>query len=191
MNLLFVGVLLFFGVHSIRIVAPGWREQMRVQWGENAWKGAYSLVSLLGFGLIVVGYSQARLLPELIYSPPGWTRHLAVTLLLPVFPLLVAAKLPGHIRALLRHPMLLATICWSAAHLLTTTTRADLLLFGSFLGWALADLASETQRPGAAPLAGKAALRNDLIAIVVGLGLYVAMAFWLHLKLIGIAPFGA
>jgi uncharacterized membrane protein len=139
---------------------------------------------------LVVGYGQARTLPQLVYIPPGWTRHLALTLLLPVFPLLFSAYLPGRIKAWVRHPMLLATILWASAHLLTITTRADLLLFGSFLGWALADLVSALARAPATPALGVARPYNDLLAVVGGLGLYLLIAFWLHLKLIGLAPLG-
>jgi uncharacterized membrane protein len=190
MNLLFVGLLIFLGVHSIAIVAPAWRERMVAKLGANGWKGLYALLSILGFALILIGYGAARTAPELVYSPPGWTRHLAVTLLLPVFPLLLATYFPGAIKRAVGHPMLIATVLWAGAHLLTTTTRADLLLFGSFLGWALADWASARTRPQR-PLPGAPASRwNDVIALIGGLGLYLGMAFWAHLRLIGIAPFG-
>lgn len=190
MNLLMLGLVLFFGVHSVRIVAPGWRLAMIARIGENGWKGTYSLLALAGLVLIVIGYGQTRLAPELLYSPPGWMRHLTLTLLLPVFPLLVAYQLPGRIRRLAGgHPMLVATILWSAAHLTTTTTRADLLLFGTFLGWALADLASALRRPAGAGRSRERPI-NDVIAIVVGLGLYALFALWAHRWLIGIAPLG-
>lgn len=190
MTLLFAGILIFLGVHSIAIVAPAWRERSVQRLGANGWKALYSLLSIAGFVLIVIGYGAARTLPELVYSPPGWTRHLMLTLLLPVFPLLLSTYFPGAIKRAVGHPMLIATVLWASAHLLTTTTRADLLLFGSFLGWALADWVSargrpQRQLPGAPP-----SRFNDGIAVVGGLGLYLGMAFWAHLKLIGIAPFG-
>lgn len=189
MTLLMLGLLLFFGIHSVRIVAPGWRLAMIGRVGEQPWKGVYSLVALAGLALMVIGYGQARLMPELLYSPPGWMRHLTLTLLLPVFPLLLAAHLPGRIRRLAGgHPMLVATILWSAAHLTTTTTRADLLLFGTFLGWALADLASAVRRPGAS--GGRERPFNDGIVIVVGLALYALFVLWAHRWLIGLSPLG-
>lgn len=190
MTLLFVGILLFLGVHSIAITSPGWRQTMIGRLGENGWKGLYALLSIAGFALIVIGYGQARLTPELIYSPPSWTRHLAALLLLPVFPLLLATYFPGAIKRALGHPMLIATVLWAGAHLLGTTTRADLLLFGSFLGWALADWASARARP-ARTLPGAPPSRwNDAIAVVAGIGIYLLMVLWAHRWLIGIAPFG-
>lgn len=190
MTLLFAGLLIFLGVHSIAIVAPAWRDGMVVRLGANGWKAAYSLLSIAGFALILIGYGAARQTPELIYSPPGWTRHLAALILLPVFPLLLSTYFPGAIKRAVGHPMLIATALWAGAHLLGTTTRADLLLFGSFLGWALADWASARHRsqrnlPGAPP-----SRFNDAIAVVLGIGLYLGMALWAHVRLIGIAPFG-
>lgn len=190
MNLLFAGILLFLGVHSVAIVAPEWRSRMMRRLGDNGWKAIYSLLSIAGFALIVVGYGAARQAPELIYSPPGWTRHLAALLLLPVFPLLLATYFPGAIKRAVGHPMLIATVLWASAHLLTTTTRADLLLFGSFLGWALADWASARKRPQRKLPGAPASRWNDAIAVVLGVGLYLGMALWAHVRLIGIAPFG-
>jgi uncharacterized membrane protein len=190
MTLLFAGLLIFLGVHSIAIVAPAWREHMAARLGANGWKALYSLLSIAGFALIVIGYGAARQAPELLYSPPGWTRHLAALLLLPVFPLLLATYFPGGIKRAVGHPMLIATVYWATAHLLTTTTRADLLLFGSFLGWALADLVSARSRPQRKPPGAPAWRFNDVIAVVGGIGLYLGMAMWAHLRLIGIAPFG-
>ncbi|MCB1610506.1 MAG: NnrU family protein [Lysobacterales bacterium] len=190
MNLLFVGLLIFLGVHSISIVAPGWRERMLRRLGEKGWKGLYSLISIAGFALILIGYSAARQSPQLVYSPPLWTRHLAALLLLPVFPLLIATYFPGRIRRAVGHPMLIATVLWAGAHLLGTTTRADLLLFGSFLGWALADWASARTRPARALPGAPPSAWNDAIAVVLGIGVYLLMALWAHRWLIGIAPFG-
>jgi len=189
-NLLFVGVLIFIGVHSVAIVAPDWRQRMISKMGANGWKAIYSLLSVAGLAMIVIGYGAARQAPELLYSPPGWTRHLAALLLLPVFPLLLATYFPGAIKRSLGHPMLIATVLWAGAHLLTNTTRADLLLFGSFLGLAAADWVSARKRPQRT-LPGAPAWRfNDAIAVLGGIGLYLGMAMWAHLRLIGIAPFG-
>ena len=190
MTLLFAGLLIFLGVHSIAIVAPAWRERMAARLGANGWKALYSLLSIAGFALILIGYGAARQAPELVYSPPGWTRHLAALLLLPVFPLLLSTYFPGGIKRVVGHPMLIATVLWAGAHLLGTTTRADLLLFGSFLGWALAGWVSARTRPPR-KLPGAPAWRfNDAIAVVLGIGLYLGMALWAHVRLIGIAPFG-
>ncbi len=190
MTLLFAGILIFLGVHSVSIVAPAWRQRMIARLGESGWKGAYSLLSIAGFAMIVIGYGAARQAPELLYSPPGWTRHLAALLLLPVFPLLLSTYFPGAIKRAVGHPMLIATMLWAGAHLLGTTTRADLLLFGSFLGWALADWVSARGRPQRKHPGAPVWRFNDVIAVIGGIGLYLGFAMWAHLRMIGIAPFG-
>jgi uncharacterized membrane protein len=189
MTLLIIGLVLFLGIHSISIVAPAQRERLRARLGEQRWKGLYSVISLVGFVLLIKGYADARALPELLYSPPQWTRHLMALLMLPVFPLLFAGNLPGRIKSAVAHPMLTATILWSAAHLLGNTTLADALLFGGFLVWAVADLISALRRPRRPLRPAMVSRWNDLIAVGGGLVVYVVFVLWLHRLLIGIAPF--
>ena len=188
MSLLILGLVVFLGIHSVSIVAPGWRDAQVAQRGAGAWKGLYSLASLIGFVLLVVGYGQARLAPVVLYTPPAALRHLALLLMLPAFVLLLAAYLPGRIQIAARHPMLAAVKLWALAHLLANGTLADVLLFGAFLAWAVADRISVQRRaPRAVP--GAPAWRwNDAIALLGGLALYVLMLLWLHAWLIGVAP---
>lgn len=189
MALLILGLVLFLGIHSVSIVAPAWRTRQMARHGEKTWKGIYSLVSLLGFALIVYGYGQARLNPVLVYAPPPGMRHLALLLLLPVFPLFLATYLPGRLQRAAKHPTLLATKLWAMAHLLANGTAADLLLFGGFLAWAVADRIAVKRRavphdvPGAPPRP-----LNDVIAVVGGLLIYLGMLFWGHTWLIGVSP---
>ena len=187
MGVLIIGLVIFFAVHSVSIVSEPWRDGMVAKMGEGPWKALYSLAAIVGFVLIVWGYGLARYDPVVLYSPPPWMRHVAMLLLVPVFPLLLAAYLPGRIQAATKHPMLVATKLWAVAHLLVNGMLADVILFGSFLAWAVVDRVSmkrRTQRPvpGAPP--SKA---NDLIAVFVGLALYVAFALWLHDWLIGVS----
>jgi uncharacterized membrane protein len=173
-------------VHSVGIVSVAMRDHWAAALGVNAWRAIYSLVSLAGFVLLIVGYMQARQSPVLLYIPPPWTRHAAFALMLPVFPLILAAYLPGTIKAKLKHPMLAAVKLWALAHLLANGMLADLLLFGGFLAWAVFARVSfkrRTQRM-MMPLPSPS-LRNDVLAVVLGLGLYVATLFWLHRLLIG------
>lgn len=186
MGILVVGLVLFLGVHSVGIVAPAWRERMLERLGEKRWKGVYTLVSLAGFLLLIYGYGQARQQPIVLWSPPIGLRHLTLLLLLPVFPLVFAAYLPGRIKAALKHPMLLAVMLWAAAHLLANGTLADLLLFGGFLAWALADRLSFTRRPPQQIQTAPPSRANDAVAVVLGLGLYVVFGVWLHPILIGV-----
>jgi len=183
---LVAGLVIFLGVHSIRIVAPGWRDRMIARLGEVPWKLVYSLAALAGFVLIVGGYAAARLEPVVLYNPPFWLRHVMMLLMLPVFPLLVAAYLPGRIKAAVKHPMLTATKAWALSHLLVNGMLADVLLFGGFLAWAVIDRISAGKRPQPAPPKTPPSIVNDVVAVVVGLVLYVAFAFWAHPRWIGV-----
>src|ERR1700681_5108215 len=129
---LIIGLVLFLGVHSVAIVVPALRAGSIHRLGEGAWKGLYALVSLVGFVLICYGFGLARQAPVILYSPPTWLRHVALILMVPVFPLLVAAYLPGRIKTAAKHPMLAAVKLWAFAPLLANGTLADLLLFGGF-----------------------------------------------------------
>ncbi|MEQ9546135.1 MAG: NnrU family protein [Marinobacter sp.] len=188
MTTLIIGLVLFLGIHSLSIVNEPLRDRMHASLGELPFKGLYSLVSLIGLVLIVWGYGAARMDPTVLYTPPGWLRHLAMLLLIPVFPLLFATYFPGKIKARLGHPMLVAVKLWALAHLLANGMLHDLLLFGSFLGWAVADrisLKRRSERPIATLPASKA---NDAIAVVGGLVVYVVFVFWAHQWLFGVAP---
>jgi uncharacterized membrane protein len=183
---LVLGLVIFLGVHSIRIVAPGWRDRMIARLGVGGWKGLYSIASIAGFVLIVGGYAAARLEPVVLYNPPFWLRHLMMLLMLPVFPLLVAAYLPGRIKAAVKHPMLTATKAWALSHLLVNGMLADVLLFGGFLAWAVIDRISAGKRPQPAAPTRQPSIVYDVIAVVLGLVLYVAFAFWAHPRWIGV-----
>jgi uncharacterized membrane protein len=186
-----VGLVVFLGIHSISIVAPRWRDAQVRRLGDGPWKGLYSLVSIASFIAMIYGYGIVRQMPVVIYAPPIALKHLSFLLMIPVFPLLIAAYLPGRIKRASRHPMLLAVIFWSVSHLIVNGTLNDVLLFGGFLAWALADWVSASTRtnprmvPGAPPTA-----INDTIVVVAGLALYALMLFWGHARLIGVSPLG-
>ena len=137
--ILVLGLLLFLGAHSVSIVKPGLRGQFIGQFGQNAWQGAFGLVALSGFLLILWGYGLARQDPIILYTPPTWLRHINLLLMLGVFPLLLATYFPGRIQSAVGHPTLLAVKLWAFGHLLANGALADLLLFGGFLAWAIAD----------------------------------------------------
>lgn len=190
MTLLIVGLVLFIGVHSVSIVNEPWRDRMQARLGEGAWKGLFALLSLLGLLLIIWGYEAARLTPTVLYVPPTWLRHVALLLLLPVFPLLLSTYLPGRIKSAAKHPTLLATKLWAVAHLLANGMLADVLLFGALLAWAVADRISMKHRSARPLPAAPSSAANDFIAVGVGLALYVAFVLWLHAWLFGVAPVG-
>jgi uncharacterized membrane protein len=194
MTWLIIGLVLFLGVHSVSIVSPRGRHALAGRIGEGGYKGAYALVSFVGLALIVWGYGLARQAPVLLYTPPTGLRHLALLLMLPVFVLLFAAYLPGRIQRAAKHPMLLAVKCWALAHLLANGTLADVLLFGGFLAWAVADRISVKRRAAAGLLRSPPALpgstANDAIALVGGLAVYLLFVFWAHAWLFGVRPMG-
>ena len=139
MNALIAGLVIFLGMHFIHILAPSWRAAQVTRLGEKKWKGIFSLASLIGFGLLVWGYSQARLDPIMLWLPPSGLRYLSALLMLPAFILLVAAYVPGNrIKAMIGHPMTASVKLWAFAHLIVNGNLADVLLFGTFLVWAIA-----------------------------------------------------
>lgn len=187
---LILGLVLFLGAHSVRIVADGWRTAMRAKLGEGPWKGLYSLVSITGFGLIIWGFGQARLDPQVLWVPPLAMRHVAALLVLIAFVFLAAAYVPRNgIKARLHHPMILSVKVWALAHLLANGKLADVVLFGAFLLWAVLDFRSARQRDrAAAAVYPPGTLAGTLGAVVVGVLAWAGFAFWGHQWLIGVAP---
>lgn len=191
MTLLVVGLVIFLGAHSVRIVADDWRSARIAAWGERPWKAAYSIVSLIGFVLIVYGYGEARQATQLLYDPPRWTRHAASALVLVAFVLIAAAYIKGtRIKARVGHPMVLGVKVWAFAHLLANGTVADVVLFGAILAWAIADYIASRRRDRAAGVVYRVGpVSRDVIAVVAGAIAWWVFAFLLHGPLIGVRPF--
>jgi uncharacterized membrane protein len=192
MTMLILGLLLFLGVHSARVFAESWRQSVRQRWGENAWKGVYSVASIAGFVLICYGYAAARQQPIVLWTPMVWTRHLAALLTLPAFVLLAAAYVPRNgIKARVHHPMVLGVKVWALAHLLANHTLADALLFGGFLLWAVLSFRAARQRDRAAGAVYAAGTAGATTAtVVLGVAAWLGFALWAHAALIGVRPFG-
>ena len=197
---LLMGLVLFLGVHSVRIFAEEWRSHKRAAWGELRFKGVYTLVSVLGFVAIIMGYGEARLQPMVLWTPPVATRHISVLLMLLASVLLVAAYVPrNHLKLRLKHPMVLSVKVWALSHLLANGNVADVILFGSFLVWAVLNFraARARDRLNAVPDdvsddASSTATRPHMIATLVTLGaggaFWAVFTFVLHAKWIGVAP---
>lgn len=195
MTLLVLGLVLFLGVHSVRVVADRWRSSTIARLGEGPWKGVYSLVSLAGLALVVWGYGLARQDPVLLWTPPVAMQHLASLLVLLAFVLLAAAYVPrNHIKNRLRHPMVLGVKLWALAHLLSNGNLADVVLFGSFLVWAVLSFRAARQRDDAAALASgphrHSSLRATAITGVLGVAAWAGFAVWGHSAWIGVSPWG-
>lgn len=188
---LVLGLVIFLGVHSTRIVADDWRAGRIARHGLNAWKGPYAILSIIGFVLIVYGYGAARGAPVIVWTPPAWTRHVVPVLMLVSFVLLTAAYVPGNrIKAAIGHPMVAGVKTWAFAHLLANGTLADIVLFGSFLAWAIADFVAarrRDRRAGTVYRRGPAA--SDVKVVAAGLVAWLAFLLFLHQWLIGVRPY--
>lgn len=192
MAILILGIILFIGTHSIRIFAPGLRTRMIGKFGQQGWRGVYSLLSILSIVVLVWGYVVAPVVN--IWFPPVWTAHLAVTLMLFAMICLVAGLLPaGHIATKTKHPMVLSVKIWALAHLLANGELASILLFGAFLAWGVVMRISlkRRERAGEPVLRPFVSARNDLLAVVIGVVVWLAFLLKLHEWLIGVAPIPA
>jgi uncharacterized membrane protein len=188
MAILILGLVLFLGVHSVRIVAGPFRDA-QVAAHPGRWKGLYSLVSAVGLGLIIWGWILYRPAAPQLYDPPAWGRHLAMLMVWPAFILLAGSNGPvGRIKAAVRHPMLIGIILWSAAHLLANGDQASVMLFGGFLVFGVADLISALGRGEPAPTVTKPLA--DVIMVVAGTAFYALFVVTLHKMLFGVSPLG-
>jgi uncharacterized membrane protein len=192
MAYLITGLVLFLGVHSVRIVADDWRTQTLARVGEGAYKGVYSLLSLLGFALIIYGFGVARETPVLLWTPPVGMRHAASLFTLVAFILLAAAYVPHNgIKARVHHPMVLGVKAWALAHLLANGNLAHVILFSAFLVWGVLDFIASRRRDrtmGTQYASGT--LIATVVTVVAGGLAWMAFALHLHGWLIGIRPFG-
>ena len=208
MLLLILGLLIFVGVHSVRIVADDWRSAQVAKIGLWPFKGVYAVLSILGFVLIAWGYGQARQQPMVLWTPPAGMSHVTAVLMVPVFILFVATYVPNNVfKAKLKHPQVLSVKLWAVAHLLSNGNLADVLLFGGLLGWAVFDFRAARQRDRAAAgpkqavdelssqamrlslgIEEKGQLTGNIICVVIGLAVYALFVMGLHEMLIGVRP---
>jgi uncharacterized membrane protein len=202
---LILGLVLFLGPHSVRIFADDWRTRTIEKVGDKAYKGIYTVLTLIGFYALIVGYADARMQPVVIWQPPIATRHVSVLLMLFASILLVAAHLPGnHLKLRLGHPMVLSVKVWALAHLLANGNLADLLLFGTFLLWSVLVYKSSRARDraqarallqdqasgGSAVAAPVAKMSATIMAVVAGTLLWGGITFYLHTLVVGVSPLG-
>lgn len=192
MMLLIVGLLVFLGIHLLPTNTEV-RNGLAARLGENGYKAFFSIVSLAGLVIIVLGYHKMQLHPgknPVLFDAPHWMRHVSMLLMLPAMILFVASSVPSRIRSVVKHPLLLGTKLWALAHLLVNGDLASLLLFGSFLAFSVYDLISVKQRGALGPLGAKApsGIIGDVIVVGVGLALYLAFVFGGHAWLIGVDP---
>lgn len=188
MLILCLGLFMFLGIHSVRILAPDFRTSQIAARGEGAWKGIYSLVSLVGLVVLAYGYSLARPEAAFIYEPPVWMKHINATLMLLAFISMMVANLPsGRLKPILKHPFLLAVKLWAFGHLLANGDLASIVLFGSFLAWAIWDRIA-LKRRGDLGTSVAGPITNDIAAVVSALVLYGLFVWKAHEFLFGVSP---
>ncbi|EPE97959.1 NnrU family protein [Rhizobium grahamii] len=191
MALLIAGIIIFLGLHLIRVIAPDLRQSMIDRLGENGWKGVYSVLSILSLILLIYGFGQARQVTGVLYTPPVWMAHIAVTLMLIALICLVASLLPaGRIAVKTKHPMVLSVKIWAFAHLLANGETSSVLLFGAFLAWGviLRIALKRRERAGGLTLRPFVSGKYDLYAAIIGVVVWALITFKLHELLIGVAP---
>ncbi|OAP38133.1 NnrU family protein [Sinorhizobium glycinis] len=191
MTFLVLGIVIFLGMHLVRVVAPDIRAGFIKSSGKGAWMGLHALVSLVGLCLIIYGFGQARGETGMLYDPPVFLRHIALLLMLFAFVFLAAGFLPaGRIAVAVKHPQILSIKIWALAHLLANGEASSVLLFGSFLAWAVILRISlkRRARAGEPVLPVFKSARNDVLAVLIGLVAYVLFIWKLHDWLIGVAP---
>lgn len=189
--ILVAGLVLFLGMHATRIPNDQRRSGMIARLGKNKYRTIYTVVSIIGLVLVVYGYGQARLEPVFVWSPPAATRHIAALLMLFSMILLAASFVPmNHLKAKLQHPMTLSVKLWAFAHLIANGSLADIVLFGSFLVWAILTFKSARKRAVPMGFTGDGPTKvGTLMTVVVGVLAWLIFAAWLHVHLIGVSPF--
>ncbi|MCP4709889.1 MAG: NnrU family protein [Planctomycetes bacterium] len=182
--MIWLGIGLFFGLHLIPSL-PTVRAGLIGRLGENGYKGTYSLVALTGLVVMAVGYGRVDY--HETWELPDWAGHLTLGVMPIVFILWVAAEVKGHIRLKLKHPMMIGVLLWALVHLVANPDRASLYLFGSFAVFSVFSIISSNRR-GKLPSYTSANTMHDVIAVILGLGLFAGVLLWVHEFLFGVAP---
>ncbi|REG86813.1 NnrU family protein [Marinomonas pollencensis] len=188
---LVIGLVIFFGLHSLHIFASEWRARSMAKNGALRWRMRFGLLTLLAIASIIMGYEHTRQAPIWLWNPPVWTHQIASLLVLVSFYFAAAALIPGtKLKSMVGHPFLLAVKLWAFAHLISNGTLADVVLFASFLVWSIVSFAVARRRDRAAGVAKPEyiGVHMDLAAFVVSIVPWFAMVFFLHKMLIGVSP---
>jgi uncharacterized membrane protein len=188
--IMIIGLAAFLGSHTFVTMRPA-RAELISRLGERPYKVLFAIVSIAGLGLIGWGFAHYRATGLVnIWMPPAWTRHVTLLLVWPAIICIVAAYLPGDIKRLLKHPMLVGVKLWALAHLISNGDLGSIILFGSILAWAVFDRIALKRRTDApAPLVLAGGRRNDFFAVALGTLAYFALGFWFHPWVIGVPVF--
>ncbi|BDX02222.1 hypothetical protein MACH16_09700 [Marinomonas pontica] len=191
MLILVIGLVVFFCLHSVRLVAPHWRETIMQQHGAMRWKMRFGMITLLSTAFIVMGYLQMRVEPVWLWFPPVWTRHLAGLLVLVALFFAGSALVPNTtMKKKIGYPMLIAVKIWAFAHLISNGSLADVMVFGSFLVWSIVSFAVYRRRDRKAGVIRdfESGVQYDLAAFAFAMVSWFAIAFYLHQAIIGVSP---
>jgi uncharacterized membrane protein len=186
-----LGLVVFLGAH-VFVTMRDERAKLIARLGAGPYRGLFALVSLIGIALICYGFASYRAAgPVVVWTPPHWTRHIVEALMWPASIMVVAAYIPGNIKRVLKHPMLAGVKTWAFAHLCANGDLGGIVLFASVLAWAVYDRITLKRRsdPGAPPIPMGGAM-NDLVAVIVGTVVYLALGFVFHPVVIGVPAFG-
>ncbi|TYL47407.1 NnrU family protein [Marinomonas sp. IMCC 4694] len=194
MLVLVIGLVIFFGVHSIGMFAPKWRERAMAREGSLRWKLRFGMITLIATGFIIMGYMQMRVEPVWLWFPPLWTRHASALMMLVALFFVGSAFIPNStMKNKMGYPLWIAVKIWALAHLLSNGTLADVMVFGGFLVWAIVGFAVYRRRDRKAGVvyktSDKSSLRPNIVSLVFAMVSWIMIAFHLHLALIGVAPF--
>ena len=188
MAMMIVGLVLMLGTHSVKVVAPGWREAAIARLGEGTYKGLYSAISVVGLVLVVWGFARAWEVPSFVYTPPLWGRHVAMALMIPALILAFVSVFPaGGIKRFVSHPLLWATALWALAHLFANGDLAGVVLFGAILAWAVIDWIAQPNLSESGAATG-AFGKWDFAAVLAGVAFYIVLIAGLHYWLFGVSP---
>lgn len=186
-----LGLVIFLGAH-VFVTMGDRRAALIARIGAWPYRGLFSLVAIAGIVLIAYGFADYRAAGMIyLWHPPAWTRYIVVALMWPASILVAAAYIPGNIKRVLKHPMLVGVKTWALAHLCANGDLGGIVLFGSVLAWAGYDRVTlKHRRDAGAPAIPVGGVKNDVIAVIVGTIVYFALGFVFHPIVVGVPAFG-
>jgi len=189
LGVLFLGLVVMLGAH-VFVTFRDARAGLMARLGQNGYRALFSAVSIAGLALIVWGFAQYHVHAPQIWSPPAFMRHITEGLMLFAVIFFTAAFIPSHIKAKLKHPMLAGVKTWALAHLLSNGDLGSILLFGAFLAWGVYARIAAKRRGDLGAISAPAGYTNDVIVVVLGIVIYLALGYAFHPMVIGVPVFG-
>jgi uncharacterized membrane protein len=184
------GLAVFMATH-VFVSFRGARADAIAKLGTNGYRAVFSIVSIVGLAIIVWGYGEYRAHEWVqVWTPPAFMRHITVGLMLFAVIFFTAAFIPSHIKMRLKHPMLASVKTWALAHLLSNGDLGSILLFGAFLAWGVYARIATKKRGDAGATSAPAGYTNDIIVVVLGIVIFLALGKYFHPYVIGVPVFG-